>query len=249
MLSFINVASGSKGNATLIFDENTLIQIDMGVSLKCVKEGLSLINKDFSDIAALFITHEHNDHVKGLGLYHKKIKTYAGRDTLNEDYIPIDLPAVIEIGTLSIIPLPTSHDANNPMGFLIESKDRRLGFITDTGYLDKESIKLLYDCDYLYFESNHDRKMLMDSSRPLILKNRIKSKHGHLSNAKSGTYLAKLIGPRTKQIVLAHLSEECNTPEKALETVKDKLRGAGIRFDHIEIICAKQYEMTLGGDK
>ncbi len=248
-MKIVIVGSGSKGNAVLICSKNTLIQIDMGVPLKRVDEALSLLNKKRSDIKAIFITHEHTDHVGTLKLYHDQIPIFASEGTIEEaDYLVAPF-SPIPIGDFNIVPFSVSHDAANPMGYLLEADNQRLGYVTDTGFLSDDDLLLLRDCDFYYFESNHDLKMLRESNRPAILKRRIHSKHGHLSNPASAKYMAKLIGPRTKQILLAHLSEECNTPEIALKSYRETLLEKKIDLTGIEIIPAAQWEITQGGEK
>ena len=246
-MKFSIVGSGSKGNACLIYNKDTLIQIDMGLPLKSVKKELDHLGKTVNDIQALFITHEHTDHIAGIPLYHDRVDLYAGEGTYASAN-PVEPFIPLEVGSMSIVPFPTSHDATNPMGYLIEEEGCRLGYVTDTGYLSDEALALIKDCDYYYFESNHDLKMLMDSARPAVLKKRIHSKHGHLSNIDSAIYMAELIGPRTKAIYLAHLSEECNTPEIALSSYHKTLDRKGIAHDHIKIVPASQWHVVRGGE-
>ena len=246
-MKFSIVGSGSKGNACLIYNKDTLIQIDMGLPLKSLKKELDHLGKTVNDIQALFITHEHTDHIAGIPLYHDRVDLYAGEGTYASAN-PVEPFIPLEVGSMSIVPFPTSHDATNPMGYLIEEEGCRLGYVTDTGYLSDEALALIKDCDYYYFESNHDLKMLMDSARPAVLKKRIHSKHGHLSNIDSAIYMAELIGPRTKAIYLAHLSEECNTPEIALSSYHKTLDRKGIAHDHIKIIPASQWHVVRGGE-
>jgi phosphoribosyl 1,2-cyclic phosphodiesterase len=246
-MKFSIVGSGSKGNACLIYNKDTLIQIDMGLPLKSLKKELDHLGKTVNDIQALFITHEHTDHIVGIPLYHDRVDLYAGEGTYASAN-PVEPFIPLEVGSMSIVPFPTSHDATNPMGYLIEEEGCRLGYVTDTGYLSDEALALIKDCDYYYFESNHDLKMLMDSARPAVLKKRIHSKHGHLSNIDSAIYMAELIGPRTKAIYLAHLSEECNTPEIALSSYHKTLDRKGIAHDHIKIVPASQWHVVRGGE-
>jgi phosphoribosyl 1,2-cyclic phosphodiesterase len=246
-MKFSIVGSGSKGNACLIYNKDTLIQIDMGLPLKSLKKELDHLGKTINDIQALFITHEHTDHIAGIPLYHDRVDLYAGEGTYASAN-PVEPFIPLEVGSMSIVPFPTSHDATNPMGYLIEEEGCRLGYVTDTGYLSDEALALIKDCDYYYFESNHDLKMLMDSARPAVLKKRIHSKHGHLSNIDSAIYMAELIGPRTKAIYLAHLSEECNTPEIALSSYHKTLDRKGIAHDHIKIVPASQWHVVRGGE-
>ena len=171
-MKFSIVGSGSKGNACLIYNKDTLIQIDMGLPLKSLKKELDHLGKTVNDIQALFITHEHTDHIAGIPLYHDRVDLYAGEGTYASAN-PVEPFIPLEVGSMSIVPFPTSHDATNPMGYLIEEEGCRLGYVTDTGYLSDEALALIKDCDYYYFESNHDLKMLMDSARPAVLKKRI----------------------------------------------------------------------------
>ena len=246
-MKFSIVGSGSKGNACLIYNKDTLIQIDMGLPLKSLKKELDHLGKTINDIQALFITHEHTDHIVGIPLYHDRVDLYAGEGTYASAN-PVEPFIPLEVGSMSIVPFPTSHDATNPMGYLIEEEGCRLGYVTDTGYLSDEALALIKDCDYYYFESNHDLKMLMDSARPAVLKKRIHSKLGHPSNIDSAIYMAELIGPRTKAIYLAHLSEECNTPEIALSSYHKTLDRKGIAHDHIKIVPASQWHVVRGGE-
>lgn len=246
-MKFSIVGSGSKGNACLIYNKDTLIQIDMGLPLKSLKKELDHLGKTINDIQALFITHEHTDHIVGIPLYHDRVDLYAGEGTYASAN-PVEPFIPLEVGSMSIVPFPTSHDATNPMGYLIEEEGCRLGYVTDTGFLSDEALALIKDCDYYYFESNHDLKMLMNSARPAVLKKRIHSKHGHLSNIDSAIYMAELIGPRTKAIYLAHLSEECNTPEIALSSYHKTLDRKGIAHDHVKIVPASQWRVIRGGE-
>ena len=247
MISFVVVGSGSKGNATLLFDEETLIQIDMGLPMRRITAALESINKNKSDLQGILITHEHTDHIKNLSMYKGKVPIYASKGTIDyfdHEVVPFDS---FEIGTLSVIPFMTSHDAANPVGYVIISGKTKLVYLTDSGYVPEESLDYLRDADYYIMESNHDLKMLMKSNRPAVLKRRIKGDEGHLSNVDSAIYLSELVGPKTKEIYLAHLSEECNLPELALEAYRKTFKKKEVPYD-IDIICLKQNEAVRGGD-
>lgn len=245
MIKFINIGSGSKGNATLIYNEDTLIQIDMGVSLKRVKEALSLLEKDISDIDGLLITHDHSDHI-GTISYLKSISTYTADGNLKHIDFPIVPFKSVQIGSFDIMPLRTSHDATNPIGFLIIDKDETLLYMTDTGVIPEESLPYMKNHDYYIIESNHDLMLLEKSRRPRRLKDRIRGDHGHLSNADSAVYMSELLGNKTKAIYLAHLSEECNTPEKAVETYWLNFERLEVNYEG-PIIPLWQYKITRGG--
>lgn len=247
MISFVVVGSGSKGNATLLFDEETLIQIDMGLPMRRITAALESINKNKSDLQGILITHEHTDHIKNLPMYKGKVPIYASKGTIDyfdHEVVPFDS---FEIGTLSVIPFMTSHDAANPVGYVVISGKTKLVYLTDSGYVPEESLDYLKDADYYIMESNHDLKMLMKSNRPAVLKRRIKGDEGHLSNVDSAIYLSELVGPKTKEIYLAHLSEECNLPELALEAYRKTFKKKEVPYD-INIICLKQNEAVRGGD-
>ena len=247
MISFVVVGSGSKGNATLLFDEETLIQIDMGLPMRRISAALESIKKNKSDLQGILITHEHTDHIKNLSMYKGKVPIYASKGTIDyydHEVVPFDS---FEIGSFSVIPFMTSHDAANPVGYVIVSGKTKLVYLTDSGYVPEESLDYLRDADYYIMESNHDLKMLMKSNRPAILKRRIKGDEGHLSNLDSAIYLSELVGPKTKGIYLAHLSEECNLPELALEAYRKTFKKKEVPYD-INIVCLKQNEAIRGGD-
>ena len=247
MISFVVVGSGSKGNATLLFDEETLIQIDMGLPMRRITAALESIKKNKSDLQGILITHEHTDHIKNLSMFKGKVPIYASKGTIDyfdHEVVPFDS---FEIGTLSVIPFMTSHDAANPVGYVVISGKTKLVYLTDSGYVPEESLDYLKDADYYIMESNHDLKMLMKSNRPAVLKRRIKGNEGHLSNVDSAIYLSELVGPKTKEIYLAHLSEECNLPELALEAYRKTFKKKEVPYD-INIICLKQNEAVRGGD-
>lgn len=248
MLSFINIESGSKGNATLLYSESTLLLIDMGVPLCALREGLEAIGKRFIDIEGLLITHDHSDHIGTIPLVEGEIPlvslwgNYPRLDYVCEPYQEFHL------GDISITPLKTSHDASNPTGFLFSSGDTTLLYMTDTGYIPVASLKMMKNADYYILESNYDPGMLANSNRPQMLKDRIASNHGHLSNEQSAKYLSKIIGDRTKGIYLAHLSEETNTPEVAIRTHQEIYNKKKLPMDGISLVALSQRKMTKGGD-
>ena len=248
-MDIVFASLGSKGNATLIREGDTLIQIDMGVTLKCVRAGLDVLGKTFSDIQALFVTHEHCDHIKGVPMYKNKIPVYTGEGTLPD--IPeerfLHEGEAIEVGELMILPFRSSHDAVHPFNFIILGGGKKFGYVTDTGYIRARGLKALKNCDYYLMESNYDVEMLMHGSYPPPLKRRIHGKQGHLSNIDSALYCSELIGPKTKQIFLGHISDENNLPDVALETYYDVLTEQNVDFKDIKIIAIPQKTMQIGG--
>ena len=242
------IASGSKGNATLVVSNKTVLLIDMGITLTRLEEGLKEVNLSKSDISGALFTHNHTDHISGIKFLSPKIM-YALEGTL-----PSSLSHVVCLNTpfqimdFEITPIETSHDAINPCGFLIKDKDSSLFYMTDTGTFLEENLPLIKDPTYLIIESNHDIKMLLHTNRPFELKNRIMSEVGHLCNEDSAIAAISIAGEHTKEIVLAHLSEEANTPEVAIESYKKIFNHFGVSFDKYQIRCANQWSSLTGGD-
>ena len=211
------VASGSKGNATIVVDKDIVILIDMGIAFSRFEEELSKINVSTKDINAALFTHNHTDHINGLKFIPIK-KQYALEGTLpSSGHNVVELFKPFYVGHLEIMPILSSHDAINPCGYKISNGDENLVYITDTGIFPECNFNYIKNPDYLIIESNHDIKMLMHTNRPMQLKQRILSEHGHLNNEDSALAALQIIGKKTKDITLAHLSEEANTPDTALK--------------------------------
>lgn len=247
-MKFNIVSSGSKGNCTIVSYKDSNILIDMGISLTRLNEGLKEFGLNLKDIKGAIFTHNHTDHVNGLKSISPKIM-YALRGTL-----PSSLSNVVElftpfyIGEFKITPFPISHDATNPCGFVIEAGGEKLTYVTDTGVFLEESKEIASNPDYLIIESNHDIKMLLLTNRTYELKNRIMSDHGHLCNEDSAVIAISLLGEKTKQIILAHLSEEANTPELALAAYDKIFKYFHVNKDKYDIRCANQWVSTKGGN-
>ena len=243
-MEYYVLASGSAGNSTFIKFKEKGILIDCGVSRKQLVYRLEKCGYQLKDIDYVFLTHDHFDHNKNIHLFEKRI-IYAGKDCVD------DLPEQqifqpyqpITFASLSIIPLPLSHDATCCFGFVFLEDNQKLVYVTDTGYVSSKNASYMQNANYYIIESNHDVSMLMNTKRPMYLKNRILSDYGHLSNLDSAHLIARLIGNQTKEIVLAHLSREANTPELALETYRRMISD-----DHIDIKVASQIEVVGGGN-
>ena len=247
MIFFDIIASGSKGNATLVFADNHLFLIDFGITLKQLKDELAIFNKDVCDIEALFVTHDHADHYKGLKAISPK-KQYALEGTL-----PTSLSNVMELNTpydfsgVKVTAFKTSHDATNPCGFMFETSTEKLVYMTDTGVYLSENTPLVKNPDYLIIESNHDISMELKCNRPMELKQRIMSDYGHLCNEDSAFAALEIIGDNTKEIVLAHLSEEANDPEVALDAYRKVFSYRHVDINKYKVRCAQQYVHLIGG--
>ena len=246
-MRFIVLQSGSKGNATLVIDQGRVLLIDMGVTLRTLKDGLAKENLNIFNISTMLLTHEHWDHTAGIK-YLPPLPIYCTKETFNgENVVELTPYEKFNIEHFEITPVSTSHDVKNPLGFIIENKEEKLVYLTDSGKITVKTLQKLKNADYYIIESNHDVDMLMATNRPMFLKKRILSTKGHLSNEQSATYMTKLIGERTKEIVLAHLSEEANDPCVALETYKKVFEEANISLDNIKLYCANQHYSVEGG--
>lgn len=242
------IESGSKGNATLIEHKGRFLLIDMGISWTSLDNALKSINHNIYDVDALLLTHSHSDHTKGIQ-YLPPLPIYCTKDTYNSSSVNIIKPfCPFELNDLVITPVTISHDAPNPVGFIIEAGEEKLVYITDTGFIPDKTLALIKDATYYVMESNHNLKMLYQTNRPASLKERIASDLGHLSNEDAAMYMVDLVGPSTKEIILAHISEESNTYELAVETFKKKFKKAHIDLNKISIKAAKQKEMVTGGN-
>lgn len=243
------IASGSKGNCTLVMSSTTKILIDVGVTAIHIKNSLESEGIDINTLDGVLISHTHSDHIKGLVQIVKKygLKVYATPQLLYDliKIIPIESIIVInenfEIGDINILLMETSHDVMS-YGFVIENKGTSMVYITDTGYINKKYHKLTLNKNIYVIETNHDEEMLMNGPYPYHLKQRVISDKGHLSNRYTGKYLSKVIGSDTKYIFLAHISENNNTYDLALEQVKDELINS--EFNNYEMIVTHQNEET-----
>lgn len=245
------IASGSKGNLIYVEGKDARILIDAGITLKSAKERTSI---DFSKIDALLVTHEHSDHVSNLVTYLRKLNVtcYVSKESFTEiirkrpqDNFEGVKVAFIEgntkykINSLTFMPLYLSHDTVNCFGFIFREDGKTLAYIADTGFIPTPYVEMLKQVDHIIIEANHDIRMLEESTRPRVLKNRILSIEGHMSNVLCGEILSEILkSGNCKMITLAHLSEECNTPENAVDTVIDKIKERYIPI----IRVAKQHE-------
>lgn len=242
MKGFCPLASGSKGNCIYLGTDHTKILIDAGISAKAIQTRLSEINVDLADIDAILITHEHSDHIQGLKTlaYKKGIPILANHETAKGIVAAFhDCPKfkifstgeTFEFGDLEIHPFSIQHDTLDPVAFTIRLNNLKLGFCTDFGFATSLVQVQLSNCDYLYVESNHEPSMVHASPRPMIYKQRVLSRNGHLSNDACGNLLAHVYNPKLKHAHLAHLSSECNSPQTALKVIREILDAKGIQLD------------------
>ncbi|MCR5294289.1 MAG: MBL fold metallo-hydrolase [Lachnospiraceae bacterium] len=233
-MRFCSIASGSSGNCIFAGDGTTSLLVDAGISGTRIEKGLNEIDMTTKDVDGILLTHEHSDHIKGLGVLARRygIPIYATKGTLegikkcaSVGKIPEGLCHVIEadapfaLGGLFIFPFAISHDAAEPVGFRIESGEKRCAVATDMGCYDSYIERQLTGLDVLLLESNHDVHMLEAGRYPYYLKRRILSDHGHLSNETAGQLLGRLLNDKVRHVFLGHLSRENNYEALAYETV------------------------------
>jgi phosphoribosyl 1,2-cyclic phosphodiesterase len=247
------LASGSKGNCIYVEGDDGALLVDAGLTAKEIKKRLSDAGGDEGRIRGILVTHEHIDHIRGVDVLARRLGvpvvgtagTLAAYSSARTSSKPVDLIRAspceaLDLGGFSVTPFLTAHDAAEPCGYRIAEGDISLGCCLDTGIVTPGIERVLSCCDAIVLESNHCPQMLEEGPYPEFLKKRIRSKHGHLSNAAAATCLGD-IGRNLTAVVLAHLSEVNNTPEKALQSAEG---GLGLLLDGIDLIIGSQYEVS-----
>ena len=237
-MKFGTIASGSSGNCLYAGNDNTHILIDAGISCKRIVEGLKTFELEGKNLQGILVTHEHTDHVSGIGVLSRKyhIPIYGTEKTLRkicemenlgkidrELFQPIQTGKNFFIGDLDIESFSISHDAADPVSYMIHEGNKKLGMVTDLGYYDDRIVGHLKESDLLYVEANHDIHMLQAGPYPYYLKRRILSDHGHLCNEKAAQLVVELMNDHLHRVILGHLSKENNYPDLALATVKNEV--------------------------
>jgi phosphoribosyl 1,2-cyclic phosphodiesterase len=234
-LIFSSLYSGSSGNSIFLTSNNAKILIDAGMSGKSIENGLKEIGEKAEEVDAIFVTHEHTDHTKGVGVLSRKydIPVYASEGTwkgmlkqvgkIKENNIRV-INSPINIKDMDIVSFKISHDALEPTGYSVICEGKKACIATDLGYLSEEVKENIIDADLLLLESNHDVEMLKFGPYPYVLKKRILSDLGHLSNEACGKAIMEIMTEKQKTIVLGHLSNTNNYPELAYLTVANILK-------------------------
>ena len=245
-MKVIVLASGSNGNSTYVKTADLSLLIDCGISAKQIQNRLLEMNVDYMTIDKIFLTHEHIDHVRGLAVLSAKNPkfqiyltkgTYEGLsydcrmrlEAYQVNFIKQD--EVLNFGNTKITILRTHHDAREPIGLMIEEGEKRFVYITDTGYFEESYFAKISNPDLLLIESNYDVDLLYTSERPFELKKRIDSNYGHLSNYDSALLVSRIVGPKTKRVILGHISEDCNfyfSPKTILKFHQDIYEEIGL---------------------
>ncbi len=246
------LASGSRGNCALIEADGCRLLIDAGLSGKEIERRLVPLGLRGDDLDAILVTHEHHDHVGGIGPLARRFslpvyiepQTYSALPNLGR----IDSLHHFEAGEsfhfrdLHVSSFSTTHDAVNPVGFTIEAEEGKIGFATDLGVPTRLVAECLKDCRVVVLEANHDDRMLQDGPYPWSLKERIRSRHGHLSNRDSIRLLEEITWPGLEALFLAHLSEENNCPDLAAQAFRRTLQQCGL---DAQVIVGRQHEASF----
>lgn len=253
-----SIASGSSGNCVYVGNGETHILIDAGVSMKKIKAGLEAINVDLADVKGILITHEHSDHIKGVGVLARKhkIPIFSKDKTLSAIMKstslgvidpallrPIEADTPIQLGEITVMPFTSNHDAVDPLCYTFMSGDKKIGFATDLGHYNDYIKSHLSNANALYIEANHDVRMLEAGPYPFFLKRRILSDVGHLSNDLSAALICDLYHKDLSHIILGHLSHENNMPDVAHATVNHEInRRLDVEEGTLTLHVAKRHE-------
>ena len=253
MFNFCSLYSGSSGNSLFIETQNTKLLVDAGVSSKKIETALNDINIDPNTLDGILITHEHTDHVQGLGTLSKKfdLPVFVNQETL--DAMPKQRDKIadkniktfkvtdkFEIGDLEIKPFSIPHDAANPCGFNIWKDNKKISIATDIGHMTNPILKNLEESLFIMLEANYDPEVLRCSSYPFTLKSRIAGPTGHLPNEMAGKTISHLLKSGLKNAMLGHLSKESNFPELAYQTVMDELISNNYKENSIQLSVASR---------
>lgn len=253
MFNFCSLYSGSSGNCLLVETSNTKILIDAGESSKKISSALSSLDIDPNEINAILVTHEHSDHVRGLGTFSKKYNVPVFANSKTWDAMPEQSSKIceknmkkftieenFEIGDLKIHPFKIPHDAVNPCGFNIIHNNRKISIATDIGHMTSTIAHKLEDSSFLLLEANYDPEILKCSPYPYLLKQRIAGPNGHLANIDAGKTISFLMKSGLNKVMLGHLSKENNFPELAYKTVVNELIENKIDCSNLKVEVASR---------
>jgi phosphoribosyl 1,2-cyclic phosphodiesterase len=251
------LGSGSAGNCAYLETGETRILIDAGFSLRQIRQRLATIGRGPENLTGILITHEHSDHVQSLAQLSEKLRipVYCNRPTREAIEYQLNVKlncclfatgAAFELGDLEVETFSIPHDAQDPVGYLLKTSDGNIGFLTDLGHATKLVLERVRRANVLVLEANHDIKMLQECpTRPWSLKQRILSRHGHLSNEAAAAAAEQIMSDGLHHLYLGHISRECNSPELALKVVAERLAKIGARHVHLELTSQKVPCQTL----
>jgi phosphoribosyl 1,2-cyclic phosphodiesterase len=261
MMRLCSLASSSSGNCVYVGSDTTHILIDVGISGKKTEAGLKELGLKASDLDGIFITHEHADHINGLGVIARKYgipiyTTAATIDAIRDNktvgeideslFYPIVPDEKYIIKDLALYPIHTSHDAADPVAYRISHGTKKVGVITDLGCYSEYTVECLKELDALYLEANHDEHMLQVGPYPYYLKKRILGERGHLSNETAGKLLSRLLHDNMQTVMLGHLSKENNLPELAYESVRVEVTMSDTKYtgNDFPLYVARRSELS-----
>lgn len=255
MFNFCSLYSGSSGNCLLVQNDNTNILFDAGVSAKKITEALTSLDIAPNNIDAIVVSHEHTDHIQGLGTFSKRfdVPVFANEETwtaMNSQKNKISSSNIntfkpnkdFKIGNLNILPFSTPHDAINPCGFNVLNGKQKLSIATDLGHITEEIMDHLKYSSFIMLEANYEPEVLKCCSYPYPLKTRIAGPNGHLSNNIAGQTISSLVNYGLKSVMLGHLSKESNFPELAYKTVSEELLKHSLDESSINLQVASRFE-------
>ena len=240
---FAYLGSGSRGNSAVITCGDTTVMLDCGFSLKEAERRLNRLGLTASDIDALFVTHEHTDHIAGVGPFARRHKlpvhmtagTFAsGRAGAVPGLEQVHFDTEIEVGALTVRPVPVPHDAREPVQYIFEQGGRRLGILTDLGHITPIVRNAFASCDALVVECNHDLDMLSAGPYPRALKERVAGHYGHLNNAQAAELLAGVEQTRLQHVLAVHVSEKNNTAQLASDALREVIHVPELT---VEVAC------------
>jgi len=242
-MRYASLGSGSKGNATLIQNNNTTIMVDCGFSVRETEKRLERLKQNPEEISALLVTHEHGDHIRGVGPFARKYKlpvcmTRGTAKWNSLGVIPniryISVEDNIEIGELNVNSYTVPHDANEPCQFVFKNKNKRFAMLTDVGHCTEHIKMQLKQCDALLLECNHDKAMLLNGSYPASLKERVAGLYGHLSNEQASEIVKEIQHAQLHTISIAHVSDKNNCKDLALQSLRAVLVNKDISISIID---------------
>ena len=256
-----SIASGSSGNCIYVGSDKTHLLIDTGISKKRIDESLSELGITGEELSGILVTHEHSDHIQGLGVFSRKynIPIYATKGTIKGIqeyknlgkmpegiYHEVSVDESFRIGDLDVKPFAISHDANEPSGYRVGHQDKSVAVATDLGIYDDYIVENLKNLDAIVLEANHDVHMLEVGPYPYYLKQRVLGNRGHLSNELTGRLLCNILHENLKYIMLGHLSKENNYAELARETVKLEVTMGDTPFkgEDLPLMVAERESMS-----
>lgn len=241
------LASGSSGNVVLLQTAETSVLIDIGLTAKRINGHLTTLDVEANSLAGVLLTHEHGDHTKGLRVFCANSSVPVFTNPLTADSLKrsgvvanwnlFASGAEFQIGDLRVLPFSVPHDAADPVGFVFRHAESSFAVLTDLGYATKQVVNCVHGVSALLIETNHDETMLQnDTKRPWAVKQRILSRHGHLSNVAAADIVANVATPQLSHVLLGHISEDCNSSTLATQAVRTRLDADG--HTQVEVLCA-----------